>query len=84
MSQCPTVAKRVQLRHDTAANWTAANTLLLAGEFAVETDTNKVKIGDGVTRWNTLPYFAGGSSTDGNTGPTGPVSYTHLTLPTKA
>lgn len=71
MSQCPTVPKRLQLRHDTAANWTIANTLLLSGEMGIETDTNKIKIGDGITRWNSLPYFASGGS--GSTGPTGPA-----------
>ena len=73
MSQCPTVPKRLQLRHDTAANWSSVgNTLvLLAGEFAYETDTGKLKIGDGVTPWNSLPYFGGGGI--GPTGATGPV-----------
>lgn len=41
---------------DTAANWTSANTLLALSAIAQETDTGKVKIGDGVTTWNTLPY----------------------------
>lgn len=59
MSQCPTVAKRIQLRHDTAANWASVgNTLvLLAGEFAYETNTGRMKVGDGVRTWNSLPYF---------------------------
>ena len=57
MTQCPTVAKRVQLRHDTAANWSSANPLLLAGEIGVETNTNRMKIGDGSHRWVDLPYF---------------------------
>lgn len=59
MTQCPTVAKRLQLRHDTAANWTSVGNslVLLAGEFAYETDTGRAKVGDGVTKWNNLPYF---------------------------
>ena len=57
MSQCPTVPKRLQLRHDTAANWTTANTLLLAGEIGLEVDTNRMKIGNGTTAWTLLPYF---------------------------
>lgn len=73
MSQCPTVAKRLQLRHDTAANWTSVGNslILLPGEFAYESDTGKLKIGDGVSVWNVLPYFAGqtpsGSIFDGGT-----------------
>jgi len=59
MSQCPTVAKRIQLRHDTAARWASVGSslVLLAGEFAYETDTGKLKVGDGSTKWSDLPYF---------------------------
>lgn len=59
MTQCPTVAKRIQLRHDLASNWTlVGNSLvLLAGEFAYETDTGRMKVGDGIRNWNSLPYF---------------------------
>lgn len=47
---------RLQLRGDTAANWTAANPVLAAREMALESDTGKFKIGDGVTAWNSLAY----------------------------
>ena len=48
---------KIQLRHDTAANWEANKTVvLLAGELGFETDTNKFKIGDGVRTWAELPY----------------------------
>jgi hypothetical protein len=53
------VAVQIQLRHGTAAAWTAANPLLAIGETGVETDTNKFKFGDGVTLWNALPYAVG-------------------------
>lgn len=45
-----------QVRNDTAANWTSANPTLLAGEIGYENNTNAMKIGDGVTAWNSLPY----------------------------
>lgn len=61
MSQCPTVPKRLQLRHDTAANWTSANPRLLSGEIGLEVDTNRMKIGTGTLNWNDLPYFPGDS-----------------------
>lgn len=48
----------LQIRRDTAAAWTAANTVLKDGEPALETDTGKVKVGDGVRNWVTLPYVA--------------------------
>lgn len=52
--------QKIQLRRGTAAEWTARNTLLLAGEQGYETDTGRQKIGDGVTRWNQLSYWAAG------------------------
>ena len=62
MTQCPTVAKRLQLRHDTAANWIARNPVLLAGEIGIETDTNRMKLGKGLNNWNDLVYFPGDST----------------------
>ena len=53
------MAVQIQLRHDTAANWTAANPLLAVAEMGVETDTGKIKIGDGASSWNGLPYGLG-------------------------
>jgi len=47
---------RIQLRRDTAANWTAANPVLGLAEPGLETDTNLIKYGDGATAWNSLPY----------------------------
>lgn len=80
MSQCPTVAKRLQLRHDTAANWTARNPVLLAGEIGIETNTNRMKIGNGSLNWISLSYFPAdsglGSVFDGGT-----PSSTYGTLP---
>lgn len=56
------MGQRIRARRDTAANWTTTNPVLQAGEFALETNTNKVKIGDGATAWNALAYFAGAGS----------------------
>mgnify|MGYP006279221717 FL=1 len=47
---------QIQLRNDTAANWTSVNPTLLVGEFGVERSTNKIKIGDGSTAWSSLSY----------------------------
>ena len=52
---------RIKLRRDTATNWSSANPILALGEPGLETDTRKVKYGDGVTAWNTLQYAAGGA-----------------------
>ena len=45
---------RIKLRRDTAANWLDANPILAAGEPGLETDTGKIKYGDGVTHWARL------------------------------
>ena len=51
------MATRIQLRRDTAANFTSANPTLAAGELAYETDTRKIKAGDGSTAWTSLNYI---------------------------
>jgi hypothetical protein len=51
------VAIRIQLRRDTAANWTSFNPILRAGEIGVETDTQRIKIGDGSGTWSSRPYI---------------------------
>ncbi len=51
------MAYRILLRRDTAANWTYNDPVLLSGEPGFETDTYKLKIGDGQTPWTALDYF---------------------------
>lgn len=59
----------ITIRRDTSSNWTAANTILADGEFAKETNTGKIKLGNGVTAWNSLAYFTGDvKSVNGQTG----------------
>jgi len=50
-----------QQRSDTAANWTSANPTLRAGEWGHESNTGKVKIGDGTTAWTSLAYAGSGA-----------------------
>ena len=52
----------IKLRRDTSANWAAANPVLALAEPGLETDTSKIKYGDGSTSWAELPYASGGSS----------------------
>lgn len=52
------MATTIQNRRGTAAEWTTANPVLSDGEVGFERDTNQVKIGNGVTAWNALGYFA--------------------------
>ena len=51
------MANKIQLRRDTATNWTAANPVLSAGEVGVDLTNKKIKIGDGATQWNSLEYW---------------------------
>ena len=55
------MAFQIQLRRGTASEWTSANPTLAAGEFGYESDTSKLKIGDGLTAWSSLSYFSAGS-----------------------
>ena len=48
-------------RYDTAANWTAQNPTLLAGEIGIESDTKRWKVGTGSTAWTSLLYSNGGT-----------------------
>ena len=47
---------KIQLRRDTAADWTSNNPTLSAGEFGWESDTNRFKIGTGSANWTSLEY----------------------------
>lgn len=60
------MASLIKIRRDTAANWAQVNPTLAAGEPGLETDTLKVKYGNGSTAWSSLNY-AGGSGGTSNT-----------------
>lgn len=66
----------IQFRRGTAAEWFAVNPVLDEGEPGFETDTGKLKVGDGSSTWNGLSYFVGGAGpagADGAAGPAGPA-----------
>lgn len=48
----------IQIRRGNSNDWTSANPTLAQGEPGFENDTKKMKLGDGSTAWNSLPYFA--------------------------
>lgn len=52
---------RLQVRRGTASEWSSLNPVLLSGEIGLETDTQKLKVGDGVTLWNSLIYLVNAS-----------------------
>ena len=81
------VNARFQFRRDTSTNWTSVNPVLGSGEMGLETDTTKVKFGDGLTAWTGLNYVLPGpvgptgaaSTVPGPTGPTGATGGTGAT-----
>ena len=67
----------ISLREGQASNWTATNPVLGMGEPGYENDTGNMKIGNGTTDWNHLPYVTGVGMAvpgpPGDPGPPGPV-----------
>ena len=57
------VVTQIQIRRGTAAQWTSTNPTLASGEQGFETDTGKIKIGNGATAWNSLAYIGVGTVT---------------------
>jgi len=77
------MANKIQLRRDTAGNWT--NTIVLSqGEIGVEWDTGKFKLGDGTSNWGQLDYFepgtGGGTALPAQTGQAGKYLTTNGTV----
>lgn len=56
---------RIQIRNDLAVTWAALNPYLADGEPGAESDTGRLKIGNGSDRWLDLPYVGGGSGGGG-------------------
>jgi hypothetical protein len=48
-------------RRATASQWRVLNPILAYGDIGKESDTAKYKIGDGRSKWNSIPYKSGGS-----------------------
>ena len=65
------VVTQIQVRRGTASQWTSANPTLAAGELGFETDTNKIKCGNGSTAWNSLAYLNNDGDITGVTAGTG-------------
>lgn len=61
----------IQVKRGTASAWTSANTVLAAGEVGFETDTKKMKVGDGSTAWTSLGYTVTDGDITGVTAGTG-------------
>lgn len=53
----------IQFRGGTSAFWDSENPVLHSREPGYETDTRKLKVGDGKTPWRELPYSSAGTVT---------------------
>lgn len=49
----------IRIRRDSTANWEAGDPVLAEGEPGLETDTGKLKFGDGISAWTILSYAGG-------------------------
>lgn len=61
-----TLKTKIVLRNDVAEQWMLNNPTLLAGEAGYEKDTGLLKIGDGQSAWNDLPYVNDFQATEGD------------------
>ena len=67
-----TIPIRVQHKRMTASDWTNSSLILLDGELGVESDTGKVKVGNGRDRFTALQYLTGPKGDRGERGEQGP------------
>lgn len=58
----------LQLRTGSATQWAASTRILAIGEPGVETDTGRIKIGDGTHLWPALPWSGASISASANNG----------------
>lgn len=47
----------IQVRRGSSSNWNSQNPILEDGELGFENDSNKLKIGNGVSNWKSLDYI---------------------------
>ena len=61
MATLNSVQANLSIRNDTSTNLGLRNPILKKGELCGEIDTFKLKLGDGLTAYNDLPYINGES-----------------------
>lgn len=67
-----TIPIRVQHKRMSASDWASSTLVLLDGELGIESDTGKVKVGNGSDRFSALQYLTGPKGDRGDRGETGP------------
>jgi hypothetical protein len=59
------MATMIQFRRGESSSWQSENPVLASGEMVLETDTKQVKLGNGTSNYNSLPYaFTQGEPTN--------------------
>jgi len=54
----------IRIRRGTTAQWNASTRILQTGELGLDTTLNKIKAGNGVNVWTSLPYLTSGGADD--------------------
>lgn len=67
-----TIPIRVQHKRMTASEWADSSLVLLDGEIGVESDTGRIKVGNGHDLYSALLYLTGPKGDKGERGETGP------------
>lgn len=67
-----TIPIRVQHKRMTASEWADSSLILLDGEIGVESDTGRIKVGNGHDLYSALLYLTGPKGDRGERGPEGP------------
>lgn len=66
-----TIPIRVQHKRMTASEWADSSLILLDGEIGVESDTGRIKVGNGHDLYSALLYLTGPAGTQGLKGEAG-------------
>lgn len=67
-----TIPVRVQHKRMSASDWASSTLVLLDGELGIESDTGRVKVGNGSDHFSALQYLTGPKGDRGERGETGP------------
>lgn len=76
---------RVLIRRDTSSNWSSVNPVLADGEIGYDTTLDRIKVGDGASGWNALPFTTNVSlATNADNGLMSAANHALLTASTDA
>lgn len=67
-----------RLRRNTSVQWAELNPILDQGEPGFESDTGRLKVGDGLSEWNELIYLTSGDPVPGGDGASDAAVLAHI------